>query len=403
LGKPVLVSHRKNRPPLRAKFIRSYKMKKRITIICIVVLVIINAFTLLIVRKKNLSLAKPPKTLVVRIDTVKLTKSKIELTLPVLAQVKSEDNVTVSTKITGNITKIFKKEGDIVKKGELLATIDRRELVAKKSALKLKNENLDYEISSKKSELESLKINLKNLNGKHDRTRELLNVKGASIEQFQNEESIIASLKTKIKASGNGLKALGNQKEIITQNLKEINSTISYTFIKSPVDGIVGEKFASEGELALPGKPLFSVTTDTGKYLVTHLPSDIEPTALKIDNTSIPLTDLNITDKNGLREYRTNVLKRVDYIEGEIVNANLVVYSGTNVKIPHEAILSREGKNLVFIYEDGKVSPVQIHILNSGQEGTVVDVSLDGKTLVLAKPDILLRLLTGVQVKLIET
>jgi hypothetical protein len=67
--------------------------------------------------------------------------------------------------------------------------------------------------------------------------------------------------------------------------------------------------------------------------------------------------------------------------------------------VPLDAVLSREGKQMVFVYENNKTVPVEVHILKSGKEGAVLDVPLEGKVLIVAKPDILLRLLTGVPVK----
>jgi len=106
-----------------------------------------------------------------------------------------------------------------------------------------------------------------------------------------------------------------------------------------------------------------------------------------------------MADQNGLRQYRAQIPKGLRFVSGEIVDASLVVFSGRAALVPLDAILSREGKQMVFVYENGKTSPVSVHILKSGKEGAILDVPLEGKILIIAKPDILLRLLTGVPVK----
>jgi len=373
-------------------------MKKIIPIVVIVVL-LVGGVAVLKIRKHALAGAKPPKVLAAHVDGVKLEPAEITLTLPVLAEVRSERNATVSTKVTGSVTEVLKHEGDRVKAGDLIARIDNRELKDQISALKLKLPNIDYEIDSTKAQIESLNISLKNAIETHKRTKELLNVKGASIEEFQKEESEISLLKSKLKTVENGLQVLYIQKSITRKNIHEIETSLSYTLILSPLNGIVSNAFVSEGEIAVPGKALFSISSDEGNYLVVHLPAGIEPVFLKVSQKTVRLSSLDVADQNGLRQYRAQIPKGLRFVSGEIVDASLVVFSGRATLVPLDAILSREGKQMVFIYENGKTSPVSVRILKSGKEGAVLDVSLEDKILIVAKPDILLRLLTGVPVK----
>lgn len=373
-------------------------MKKIITVV-IIIAVVAGGLMILKKRKEALVLTKPPKPLAVRVDAVKLEHKNTRLTLPVLAEVRSLDNATVSTRISGTIMSVSKQEGDRVKKGEVLARIDNRDLTAKKASQKLGLGNLDFQINSKRSQIQSLRIKLENTLDTHKRTSELLKVKGASIEQFQNEETAIASLKAQINGAENELKTLKNQKNIVKQGIREVNVSLSYSLIRSPINGIISRRFISKGELALPGKPLFSISSDKANYLVLHLPSDIKPASLVLGDRTLPLSSLNRADQNGLRQYTAQVPEGMDLVAGEIVDGSLVIFQGDTVLVPPDAVLSREGKKVVLLYEDGKAVPEQVHVIKSGKEGVILDEPLAGKTIILAKPDILLRLLTGVPVK----
>ncbi|MBW2093393.1 MAG: efflux RND transporter periplasmic adaptor subunit [Deltaproteobacteria bacterium] len=373
-------------------------MKKIITFL-IVIALLAGGLMILKKRRQALELAKPPKPLAVRVDTIKLERRNIRLTLPVLAEVRSLNNATVSTKISGTVIEVSKQEGDRVKRGEMLARIDDRNLTTKKASLKLSLANLDFQISSKLSQIQSLRIKLENTLDTHRRTSELLKVKGASIEQFQNEETAIASLKAQINGAQNELKAVKNQKNIIKQGIREINVSLSYSLIRSPIDGIISQRFVSKGELALPGKPLFAISSRKANYLVVHLPSEIKPRSLVLKNRTLSLTPLNRADQNGLRQYTARVPEGLDLVAGEIVNGGLVIFQGESVLVPPDALLSREGKKMVFQYKNGKAVPEEAHITASGKEGVILDKSMAGKSIILAKPDILLRLLTGVPVK----
>ena len=373
---------------------------KKIIAIVIVLILVAGGIRLIKKRKEALRKAPPPKVLAVRVDSIKLKAENVRLTLPVLAEVRSRQNATVSTKVSGTITAIYAKEGDNVHEGALLARIDDRDLRAKKASLELSISNFNYQISSKKSELASLRIKLRNVEDAHRRTQELYKVKGASIEQLQTEESTIAALRAQIEGIKNALRSLRNQKGVVRQRIKEVEVSLSYTAIKSPITGVIARRFVSEGELATPGRPLFSISSEQGNYLVLHLPSDISPESLLLGGKEVKLIPLALADKNGLRQYTADIPKGLNLVAGEVVDGELIVFSGKAVLLPPDAILSREGEKIVFVFEHGKAKPVRVHIRQSGTEGVIVDQALEGKTLILAKPDILLRLLTGVPVKL---
>ncbi len=374
-------------------------MKKLIAILIVLVLVA-GGIRLIKKRRAALTKAQPPKVLAVRVDSVRLKAKEVTLTLPVLAEVRSKENATVSTRVSGTIIAIYANEGDQVTKGALLAKIDDRDLQARKASLELNISNLDYEISAKKSQLASLQIKLRNAIDTHRRTRELYKVKGASIEQMQSEESAIAALSAQIEGVKSGLKSLDNQKRVLRERIKELDVSLSYTTIKAPIAGVVARRFVSEGELATPGRPLFSISSDKGHYLVLHLPSDISPKGLVLEGHELQLVPLSLADKNGLRQYTADIPACLNMVAGEVVDGALVVYSGKAVLLPPDAILSREGEKMVFVYDHGKATPLKVRVTQSGKEGVIVDQPLEGKRLILAKPDILLRLLTGVPVKL---
>ena len=62
--------------------------------------------------------------------------------------------------------------------------------------------------------------------------------------------------------------------------VREAEIFLGYTTIKSPLSGVVTEKLAEPGDLALPGKPILvlqdpsdlRLEADVREYLITHIP-----------------------------------------------------------------------------------------------------------------------------------
>jgi len=313
---------------------------------------------------------------------VKTFQPKIEnktITLPYIATVKNDKEVLINSKFAGKIL-FIKNLGDIVKKGEIVAKIDASDLQAK-----LKE--INYQINSVKNKISAENINLQNLIATHARTKKLLDAKMASIEQYQNEENKIATLKAQIKADKNSLKALYANKEAILNSL-------TYTTLKSPIDGVISAKMLNKNDIAFTGKPIMKITPQNGNYLFITLPKNYKSIIYK--GNTYPLIPLNNTF-NSLKTFKANV-NDLKLINGEKVNIKVVVYSGKGVFLPYDAILTINGKNYIFTADGNKADIKEINILAEGEKYALIDLNIT-KPVLVAKPDILLRVKAGQPVK----
>ncbi|GAB6074440.1 efflux RND transporter periplasmic adaptor subunit [Nautilia lithotrophica] len=302
------------------------------------------------------------------------------ITLPYIATVKNDNEVLINTKFTGKVLYI-KNLGDEVKKDEIVAKIDSSDLNAK-----LKE--INSQIASIKNKLSAEKINLKNLLATHERTKQLLDVKMASIEQYQTEESKIATLKAQIKADKNTIKALHANKKAVLNNL-------SYTTLKSPINGVISAKMLNKNDIAFMGKPILKITPKNGNYLFITLPKDYKQILYK--NRIYDLKPLNNTF-NSLKTFKADV-KDATLLNGEKVNIRVVEYSGKGVFLPYDAILTIDGQNYIFIVNGNKTDIKEIKILAQGEKYALIDQNITSPV-VVAKPDILLRIKAGYPVKM---
>ena len=327
---------------------------KRGLILLLIAAVVAGGMMLVKAKKAKEAQTPPPKSYALVVRTMQAEPSQAALSLPYLAQVHNDDNVLLSSRMSARV-QMIKKSGEAVKKGELLAKLDTEELRA----------NID-----------SVKISLSNLRKTHQRTKALYRVKGASIEQLQKEETSIAALQAK-------LKTLENQ--------------MSYATILSPVSGVITKVYESEGSVAMPGKPLLSISASKGFSLLVRLPDDIRPDGVLFKGKRYALSALGSTYQ-GLNEYKAYV-EASNLTAGETVEVRVVVFEGKATKLPFDTLLNRNGKSYVLIAKGSRAVPRQVHIIQKGEEGVVVQEDLLGLKLVVAKPDILLKLLTGIALK----
>lgn len=359
------------------------KILKYIIILVIIAGIVIGGMK--IIKAKRQAEAQLPKavTYSLNVKTLQPKVTNTSLTLPYLAITKSNDDVKISSRVSARIEYIV-KNGKVVRKGDKIVKIDDKDL-------KTQLETVRLNIKSLESQLNSKQIALKNLNNTHQRTQKLLDVKGASQEEFDREV-------TNIEAAKSGIDTLKFKIQELEANKASINNKLSYTTIKSPVDGIV-TRLSNVGDIAMMGKPLISISAKSNSYLLVRLPLDIDAKSIVYNKKVYPLSALNTTS-NGLLEYLANINENL--ASEQTINIDVVIFNGDGYKLPHDAILNRNGKSYVLVVNGDKASPKKVKIVANGEQGVIVDGVKTDEKIVIAKQDILLKLLSGIKVKAIK-
>ena len=334
-------------------------------------------------RKEAENHLPTPKIYPLNIKTITPKLENNILTLPYLAIVKSNNDVKISSKIPARI-EFIAKDGTKVKKGDIIVRLDNKDLKNRLSSIELN-------INSLKATLNAKKIALTNLYKTHERTKKLLDVKGASKEQFDKEQTNIESLKSAIKS-------LQYKIEELNSNKQDVYNNLSYAIIKAPVNGVV-TNLSNVGDVAMPGKPLVEISSNEDSYLLVRLPDNIKADEIIYKTQKVKLMPLNTTS-NGLSEYIANI--NTHLATNQSVSIDVVVFDGVGYKLPHDAILDRDGKSYVLVVKGNKAIPKQVKIIANAQQGVEVEGVAQNDKIVVAKQDILLKLLTGIKVRIVK-
>ncbi|WP_457638585.1 efflux RND transporter periplasmic adaptor subunit [Persephonella sp.] len=270
---------------------------KKFLIIFILLVAVIGGFTVYKLSQKE----KQEEVKVFK--TAKVKRGRIENIINATAIVKTRVNayLKIGTRTTGLVEKMFIDIGDYVKKGQLIAIIDQREI--KKNIEKLK-----YQLQKAKNRLEQvekvypLKIKEaeKNLQSaeaeyqyalwKFEREKQLLKEEFTTRESYEMAQKELETKKAKLKASEETLKRLKveyqTEKKIAQDDIKIYQKELerekirlSYTEIYSPIDGIVSNVVAREGETLVAGLQ--------AAELVTILKPDHLEIQIFVDETDI--------------------------------------------------------------------------------------------------------------------
>ena len=206
---------------------------KRLILIAVVIITIIGAFMLFRSCKKE----------EVVFNTTTVQKKTVEMTITATGYVQPVDKVDIGTQVSGVIEKIHVDFNTQVKKGELLAELDKSSLIERVT-------QAEASLVSAQSELTYAQQNF-------DRTKQLFEVKAATQAAFEQATNSLAQSKT----------SLANAKA----NLHQARVNLGYAEIYSPIDGVVLNRAVEQGQTVAASfstPTLFTIARDLKKMQV---------------------------------------------------------------------------------------------------------------------------------------
>jgi membrane fusion protein, multidrug efflux system len=233
-----------------------------------------------------------------------------------MGTVQSLHEVVVRTQVAGVLVEVLFKEGQLVKRGELLARIDDRVIAAELAAARAEKRKSEAQLASARIDL----ARYSNLWKQEAIARQVIDQQTALVEQL---EATVAANDAAIAVAG---------------------ARLSYTRILSPVDGRVGLRRIDPGNVVQPSDPdgLVSVAQLDPIAVVFALSQDLLPVLQPIlqKESEAPVVALDRPSGEELARGRLSVIdNRVDRTTGtvqlkaEFTNADRVLWPGQSVTV----------------------------------------------------------------------
>lgn len=256
------------------------------------------------------------------------------------------EEINLAFRVGGPISRILIKEGQYVKKGQLIAEIDQRDYMIQKTAIQ------------------------------------------ARVDQLREEYRRIEELNKRKTVADNDFEKMKAGKEMAEIQLKNANDQLNDTRLYAPYSGYITALLFEEGEMLNIGTPfarlidvsLLKVEVDvpTSLYLVKDKISKIECVQEDIPGEKYPLTFYanNIkANSNGLfRFYFYHQPEPGSLLSpGMNVSVNISYSNGDSslVSIPLNAIFSRGEESYVWVVEDNTVKARRVTTNDFLRDGNV--------------------------------
>lgn len=198
-----------------------------------------------------------------KIDPSKLAKvEKGDLAKSVVATGKVEPitKVEIKSKASGIVKKLYVDAGDRVKKGQLLAELDKEEIEARVAQAKAQAEASEASLKGTQADLERAKVDAEGpdvpmLKRAYDRAVGMAKegvVSQSALDDAQKNYELALNKQNVAKAQLQVLHAkIGQAQAQVAQdhaNLKQLLEQLGYTTIVSPIDGIILSRDVEVGD-----------------------------------------------------------------------------------------------------------------------------------------------------------
>jgi len=195
--------------------------------------------------------AEPSTETVRNIPLLTVQKSNVSDLLEVVGTVHAAQTSDLASQMMGNIVEVRAHEGDRVQRGQVLAVIDDSQPRAAVDRAIAAGVAAQQQLVAADSDLALAQSTLKRYQNLYER-------KSVSPQEFDE----IKARQQAALAQRDMAQAGQAQAEVA---LTQARTSLDYTRIRAPFDGVVTEKKADSGSLASPGMPIFTVE-DVRRY-----------------------------------------------------------------------------------------------------------------------------------------
>lgn len=350
---------------------------------------------------------KPEEVQGLDIQKIRLRIVADELEVP--GNVISVSTAQVAARTMGTVLKVAGKEGDLVKRGQLLAQLDERELSSNRSAAQAGAQAAIAGVAQATKELAASQAQADFTQKTYERYAYLKEQKSVSPQEFDEINSRRQATQANLEQARAGLlraEAVASQAESGAHAAQEV---ASYAWITAPFDGRVIRRSIEPGSLISPGMLLFVVEDPSHYQLESALPAQASllakkgvPVRVQLDNLADKSLMGKVAEIEAGADPNSHTLKaRIDLPKDSGVQSGMFGRAffpqgeKHTLLIPSGSIVNRGQLRGVFLVDDsgllhwrvvtlGKAFRDQVEVLSGISEGEALVLNpgnqeLDGK------------------------
>ena len=317
----------------------------------------------------------------VPVVTAVATSKNVPIEIQVVGNVEARSVVSIRPQVSGQLTNVFINDGDYVKKGDKLFTIDARPF---EGQLALARANLSRSaalLAQAQANLQRDSAQARYARDLADRYAKLVTEGVMSKDQGESQKTNADALAQNLEADRAAIASAQAQIESDKANISNLDLTLSYTNIASPIDGRTGNVTVKQGNIVtqnntelmqiLQTEPIYVTfavpearLADVKRYMggstlpVVARPQDGSGEAETGDLIFIDNSVDNTTGTIKLKGSFQNTARKL--WPGQFVNVTLrLTTRGNAVVVPNQAVQTGQDGTFVYVVKEDRTVEVR--------------------------------------------
>ena len=208
-------------------------------------------------------------------EIVELTNGAVEIVVSGPGTVQARVPVVLSARTTATVTALHADQGNVVRRGQLLATLDDRDLAARYAAASAAQETITGNIRAAEASLAKSRADLDLARSKHWRDAEVFRAGYISRAAIDGAEAALRSSEAGVENALALLNARRSEARGIAQDARYAAAVLSFTRIHAPIDGVITQRAAEVGSTVVPGTPIFRVVDPSMLWVAARIDESV--------------------------------------------------------------------------------------------------------------------------------
>lgn len=189
--------------------------------------------------------------------------------------VQARTSVTLSSRINATVRLVLVDVGDSVREGQLLATLDDRDLSARRGVVSGQQEALLRGVEGARAALIKAQAELELARGRQRRDIELMRQGFVSQAVVDVSNAALDGAAASVDAARATLSARDADVRTLSQEARYADVVLSYARIVAPIDGIVVLRLGEPGNSVVPGTALLKVVDPRSLWVATRVDESV--------------------------------------------------------------------------------------------------------------------------------
>ena len=217
----------------------------------------------------------------IAVSTVTAATEKWPSIYEATGTVRARTSAAIAARLMGYVREVKVQTGDRVREGQLLVTLDPRDLDVNSRRAEAAREEVRTSAPEADSAIAAAKANLDLAQATFSRMQELLQKTSISKQEFDESSAKLKAAQAAIAMAEARRIQLNSKLAQVEQEVRATEVARSYAAVLAPFAGVVIAKSVEPGSLALPGAPLLTIERE-GAFQLEALVEESHLAAIRV-------------------------------------------------------------------------------------------------------------------------